>query len=129
MNVYYPFTDSTNINIRLLRSYPDNNDANRDDCIAIVEQGKDQYDVYYHSGDWNTKTAHFIQMTGDELDTYLWGLFLLLARDADPFRSIQFCFPCMPNVLISVDDMRKKGVRTALKTIMPLLRSCIKVQF
>lgn len=129
MTIKYPFSDSTNISIRLLRSGPENNDKSRDDQIAIVDMGDNDFDVYYHSGDWDTKTAHFVQMTGDELDQYLWALFFLVSRDADPFRSVQFNIPCMPAILISVDDMRKKGVRSALETILPLLRSCIKVQF
>jgi hypothetical protein len=37
--------------------------------------------------------------------------------------------PCMPAILIHMDDIRKKGVRRSLHTILPLLRSCIKVQF
>lgn len=129
MAIKYPFTDSTNISIRLLRSGPDNEDKTRDDQIAIVEMGNNNFDVYYHCGDWETKTAHFVQMTGDELDQYLWALFFLLTRDSDPFRSVQFNVPCMPAVLISIEDMKKKGVRSALETILPILCSCIKVQF
>ena len=125
----YPFTDSTNISIRLLRSGPENQDKSRDDQIAIVDMGNNNFNVYYHSGDWTGKTAHFIQMDAEELDNYLWALFKLLCSDVDPFRSIQFNIPCMPSILLSVDDMRKKGVRKALNTILPLLRSCIKVQF
>ena len=132
MAIKYPFTDSTNISIRLLRSGADNMDTSRDDQIAIVEQLNNEYDVYYHSGDWSDKSekmAHFVQMNGLDLDQYLESLFFLVSRDADPFRSIQFNIPCMPAILISVDDMRKKGVREALQTILPLLRSCIKIHF
>jgi hypothetical protein len=126
----YPFNDSTNINIRILRKGPENNDRSRDDLIAIVEQENDVYDVYYHSADWkNEKTAHAIQVNGDDLDNYLYSLFFLLSRDADPFRSIQFNLPCMPSVLLDMRDLKKKGVREALTTIMPLLRSCLKVTF
>jgi hypothetical protein len=125
----YPFHDSTNISIRLLRSGPESKDMNRDDQIAIVEKGDDLFELYYHSGDWETKTAHCVQLTGDELDQYLYSLFFLLTRDSDPFRSVQFNVPCMPSILILMDDMRKKGVRDSLSTILPLLRSCIKVEF
>lgn len=126
----YPFHDSTNISIRLLRKGPENNDGVNDDQIAIVENENDVYDVYYHYGEWQTeKTAHFIQMNGDDLDNYLWSMFTLLARDADPFRSIQFNLPCMPSILLEIDDLKKKGVREALTTVMPLLRSCLKVKF
>jgi hypothetical protein len=129
MMVKYPFSDSTNISIRLLRSGPDNEDKSRDDQIAIVDKGDNEFDVYYHSGDWETKTAHFVQMNGENLDEYLQSLFTLLSFDADPFRSVQFNVPCMPAILIHMDDIRKKGVRRSLHTILPLLRSCIKVQF
>ena len=129
MMVKYPFSDSTNISIRLLRSGPDNKNGNRDDQIAIVEKGGNDFDLYYHSGDWETKTAHFVQMTGEELDQYLYSLFTLISYDADPFRSVQFNIPCMPSILITMEDMRKKGIRRSLYNILPLLRSCIKVQF
>ena len=129
MMVKYPFSDSTNISIRLLRRGPDNKDDSRDDQIAIVDKGDNNFDVFYHSADWQSKTAHFVQLTGEELDQYLYSLFTLLSCDADPFRSVQFNIPCMPSILIIMDDMRKKGVRRSLYTILPLLRSCIKVQF
>ena len=129
MTLKYPFSDSTNISIRLLRSGEDSDDKSRDDQIAIVEKGNDEFEVYYHSGDWEKKTAHFLQLSGEDLDQYLECLFFLLTRDSDPFRSVQFNVPCMPCIMLDMDDMRKKGVRSALGTILPLLRSCMKVQF
>ena len=129
MTLKYPFRDSTNISIRLLRSGDDSDDKSRDDQIAIVEKGGDLFEVYYHSGDWDKKTAHFIQLSGDELDQYLHCLFFLLTRDSDPFHSVQFNVPCMPCIMLALEDMRKKGVRESLGTILPLLRSCIKVEF
>lgn len=125
----YPFSDSTNISIRLLRKGVENKDSTCDDQIAIVEAGADFYELYYHSGDWESRsTAHFSQLNGDELDNYLYSLFFLLSRDADPFRSIQFNLPCMPAILLEISELKKKGVREALTTIMPLVRSCLKIK-
>ncbi len=123
------FSDSTNITFRLLRAGSDNFDEEKDDKITIVHQGEDLYHLYFRDGDWTTKTSHMTALSGDELDSYLESLFFLLTRDSQPFRSIQLNVPCMPTIMLRIDDLRKKGIRNCLRTVLPILRSCIKVKW
>jgi hypothetical protein len=115
--------------MRLIRSGEDNKNAERDDLIAIVPLDEDSYGVYYTSGDWDSQITHYVDLTGDELDTYIENLFFLLSRDRDPFRSLQVNIPCMPAVLLLVSDLKKNGIKRHLREILPLLHSCIKVKF
>ena len=125
-----PFKNSTNIVFRLLRSGPENNDQSRDDMICIECQGEDSYNVYYRDSDLsNPNVAHMICLSGDQLDTYLYGLFYLIARDADPFRSVQVTAPCFPCILLDVKSFRIEGVRDALNSLLPILHSCNKIRF
>lgn len=126
MMIAYPFKDSTNITLRLLRG---NAEADQDDMISIVHQGDDLYHVYYKDGDWKEETSHMTALTGDELDSYLSNLFFLATQDTQPFRSIQLNIPCMPLIMLQVSDLKKKGIRRSLHTILPILRSCIKVKW
>ena len=125
-----PFTDSSNITIRLIRQkHTDTSEEDMDDRIAIVHQGDSLYHLYYK--DANTKengVTHVSVLTGEELDQYLYGLFFLLSRDKDPFRSIQFNIPCMPSFLFLIEDLRKNGLKEALNTVLPLMCSCLKTR-
>jgi hypothetical protein len=126
MVIPYPFKDSTNITLRFLRSgEPETND----DLVTVVHQGDDLYHVYFKDGNWNTDTSHMTALTGDELDEYLSNLFFLITRDSQPFRSVQLNIPCMPCIMLDVSDLKKKGIRRSLQTILPILRSCIKVKW
>ena len=125
-----PFTDSRNISMRILRGEDKSEDGEMDDHLVIVDQGDNLYHVYYRDGTWDEKqTAHMIAVTADELDAYLENLFYLLARDCQPFRSIQLNIPCMPSVMLSIDSLKKKSIRAALFDILASLSSCIKVKF
>ena len=128
MTIPYPFKDSTHITMHILKEDCDE-DGKNDDLVAIVPQGEDFYHVYYKCGDWSEKTSHMTAFTGDELDTYLENFFFLITRDSQPFRSIQLNIPCMPTIMLRVEDFRKKGIRRSLRNILPLLRSCIKVKW
>jgi hypothetical protein len=124
-----PFKNSTNIQFRLLRS-GEAKDQSKDDLIAIDCQGEDLYYVYYKDSDMtNPDVAHMTALSGDQLDTYLESLFYLLARDADPFRSLQVTIPCFPVIMLSIRSLSSRGVRETLNTIMPLLHSCNKIKF
>jgi hypothetical protein len=124
-----PFKDSTNITFRLLKSGSENFDDEKDDMITIVHQGDDLYHVYYRDGEWKEKFSHMTALTGNELDSYLESMFFLLTRDAQPFRSIQLNIPCMPLIMLPIDDLKKKGYRRCFRTILPILSSCIKVKW
>ena len=126
LTIPYPFKDSTNITIRLLRG---SGNQNSDDLIAIVDQGDDLYHLYYKDGDWKEETSHMTALSGDELDAYLANFFFLITRDSQPFRSIQLNIPCMPLIMLPIDDFKKKGIRRSLHTLLPILRSCIKVKW
>ncbi len=125
-----PFKDSSNITMRLIRKGDGGDESGEhDDHIAIVYNGEDSYIVYYKDANAMKEMTHTTVLTGDELDTYLYGLFFLLTRDKDPFRYIQFNIPCMPCVFLSVQDLRLKGVkRTLLQEILPLMSSCLKTR-
>ena len=123
-----PFTNSTNILIRLLRSGSDAKDAKKDDMICIDVQGEDLYHLYYRDGDMkDPDTAHMTALTGDELDSYLYSLFFLLTRDSDPFRSVQINVPCFPLILLDLPTLKKKSVRETLNLLLPTVHSCLKV--
>lgn len=126
MTIPYPFKDSTNITMRLLRG---NGTTESDDLLAIVDQGDNLYHLYYKDGDWNETTSHMTALNGEELDAYLANFLVLITRDSQPFRSIQLNIPCMPLILLPLSDLKKKGVRRALHTLLPILRSCIKVKW
>lgn len=125
-----PFKDSSNITIRLIRKGDGNDETgDRDDHIAIVYNDVDSYIVYYKDTNAMHRLTHSTVLTGDELDTYLHGLFFLLTRDKDPFHFIQFNIPCLPCIFLSVQDLRLKGVkRTLLNEILPLMSSCLKTR-
>lgn len=128
MNIPYPFKDSTHITFRFIRRENGTTEEN-DDMVSIVPQGGDLFHVYFKDGDWTEKTSHMIALTGDELDAYITNLFFLSTRDTKPFRSIQLNIPCMPIFMLSIDDLKKKGVIRSLSTILPIMRSCIKVKW
>lgn len=122
-----PFTNSSNISIRLIRKGEGSDAAGaNDDKIAIVYNSDDSYILYYKDANTMNGLCHTTILTGDELDTYLQCLFFLLTRDKDPFYSIQFNIPCMPCIFLSVSDLRRKGVKRTLHEILPLLSCCLK---
>jgi hypothetical protein len=122
-----PFTDSSNISIRLIRKGDGSNeDGTNDDRIAIVYNGDDSYILYYRDANAKEGMTHTSVLTGDELDTYLQSLFYLLTHDKDPFCAVQFNIPCMPCIFLSVEDLRLKGVKRTLYEILPLMSSCLK---
>jgi hypothetical protein len=123
-----PFTDSSNITIRLIRKGEGAADGEHDDRIAIVYNGEDSYILYYKDGNAVARMNHTTVLTGEELDTYLHSLFFLLTRDKDPFRFIQFNIPCMPCIFLGVDELRQKGVKRTLNEILPLMCSCLKTR-
>ncbi len=124
-----PFKDSTHIHIRLLRGGSENKIPEKDDRIAIVPLGENSYGIYYMASDFENKMSHYADLTGDELDKYLHNLFYLLTCDRDPFRSIQLNVPCMPTILLLVEDLKRKGVKNCLYEILPLMHSCMRVKF
>ena len=128
MTLIDAFTNSTNITIHLLRQAPECEDPSRDDKIAIVYSGDDVYQLYYKDANMIGNVAHFKLLTGEELDSYLESLFLLLTRDKDPFRSIQLNIPCMPSLLFQVSDLKKRTLRDTLHTILPILSRCTKIR-
>lgn len=123
-----PFTDSSNITIRLIRKGDGDAEGGMDDQIAIVYNGDDSYLIYYKDANSMKGMTHSIVLTGDELDTYLQSLFFLVTRDKDPFRFVQFNIPCMPCIFLDVYDLRLKGVKRTLNEILPLMSSCLKTR-
>jgi hypothetical protein len=121
-----PAKDSTNVQIRLIRTP---SDQLKDDTLAIEDAGGGYFRLYYHDADFaNTDLYHFVLLDAYELDTYINNLFYLLVNDRQPFHGIQFSIPCFPTILYRIEDLKKNGIRSSLAYILPLLSSCLKVK-
>ena len=117
-----PFSSSCHIQIRLTR----NSDETQDDRIVIRYKDEDMYQIFYRDGLMDTGIIYCTVLSGAELDVYVSSLFSLVARDRDPFRSIEFQIPCFPALQYDVEDMKKGNVRKALRRVMPILHSAAK---
>lgn len=115
--------NSGNIQIRLTR----NDDPECDDRICIRYKDEDVYQLFFQDGNsCSNPPVYCTVLTAEELDVYIESLFVLLARDRDPFRSIEFQIPCFPALQFEVSDMRNGKIRGTLKRIMPILYSAAK---
>ena len=115
--------NSGNIQIRLTR----NDDADYDDRICIRYKDEDVYQLFFQDGNSCFKPPVYCTvLTSEELDVYIESLFVLLSRDRDPFRSIEFQIPCFPALQFEVSDMRNGKIRSTLKRIMPILYGAAK---
>lgn len=129
--MFNPFANATNIQIRLTR--PDEPQY-KDDRISICyNKYTDLYDLYYKDGSncckekcKKTRMYH-VELTGEELDTYLDSLFLLVRRDSDPFDKLQVEVPCFPVVIFDIEDLSKPAIRNSLKNLMPLVVSVERI--
>jgi len=84
-----------------------------DDEISITPI-MDDFKIVYHDG--FAKTTHFVYASESEVIAYVDDLFNLLIDDViDPFKSIQFTFPCFPSVLYKVPDFSNEANRYAIK--------------
>ena len=84
-----------------------------DDEISITPI-LDDFKIVYHDG--FAKTTHFVYASESEVIAYVDDLFNLLIDDViDPFKSIQFTFPCFPSVLYKVPDFSNDANRYAIK--------------
>jgi hypothetical protein len=84
-----------------------------DDEISITPIMDDFKIVYY---DGFAKSTHFVYASESEVIAYVDDLFNLLIDDViDPFKSIQFTFPCFPSVLYKVPDFSNEANRYAIK--------------
>jgi hypothetical protein len=116
------FASSANIQIRLTR----NDDPSEDDRIVIRSKGEDIYQLFFQDGGMMFPRTYCTVLSGEELDTYIESLFILLSRDRDPFRSVEFQIPCFPTLQFYAEDMAKGKVRGALKRVMPILYAAAK---
>lgn len=119
------FKKSTLIQIRLTRD--DNED--RDDRIVIRYKDENIYQLFFRDGNvkGDTASTYCTVLSGEELDIYMESLFTLLARDRDPFKSIEFQIPCFPALQYHMEDLRGGKLRSALQQIMPILHSAGKI--
>jgi hypothetical protein len=110
-----PFTDSTNLSIRLIR-----HKIEEDDKITIKKVKENLYILYYtHS----TKKDHkqIAVLDKEQGKSYIDNLFFILSQDITAFRFIQLNIPCMPLLLVPVQQLKKKRMRTILQTISKTL--------
>ena len=118
-----PFTNAGTIQIRLTRR---NETEETDDRICIKYKDENMYQIFFQDGNMLKKTTFCTVLTGEELDVYMESLFVLLSRDRDPFRSIEFQIPCFPSLQYTVEDLQRGKIRNTLKRIMPLLHSAAR---
>ena len=116
---------SVPIVLRLLRK---NKDADCDDVIKIrpVEDSEDEYTIEYKCGDSENpdspiRHTSLVSLSGEEVDTYLGSLFVLLSRDDDPFEKLQILAPGFPSIMLTMDELRKQRARQAIMDVLPLL--------
>lgn len=113
------------ITLRLLRK---DQGANKDDIIKIHYYSDPDCELYmidYKDPESDTKSGvvhHSSEwMTGDELDTYVDSLMVLLCRDDEPFDKFQIQAPGFPCILLKVDELKKPRVREAIHGVLPVL--------
>lgn len=95
-----------------------------DDIIKISGSEEDGYSITYFEGDNDSrpnkyKTLEYV--TGEEVDTYLESLLILLANDVDPFYGLEIQAPGFPRILIPIPALRRKSVKRAIFQSLPLL--------
>lgn len=118
-----PFANAGNIQIRLTRR---NETEETDDRICIKYKDENMYQIFFQDGNMLKKTTFCTVLSGEELDVYVESLFVLLSRDRDPFRSIEFQIPCFPALQYTVKDLQRGKIRNTLKRVMPLLYSAAR---
>lgn len=113
------------ITLRLLRK---DKGAKKDDIIKIKSWDVDveeKYQIEYKDGEANTDTGVTYHsstfLTGEQVDTYMQSLFVLLTRDADPFESFQIMGPGFPCILLPIAELKKERVRQAILDLLPVL--------
>lgn len=101
------------ISIFLARRASLNNAERPDDEITITPIA-DDFKIVYKDGP--TKIVHFVYASENEVLAYVDDLFRLLQDDVvDPFKSIQFVFPCFPSVLYNMSDLNNNTIRHAVR--------------
>ena len=113
-------TQKPTIRISFIR-YGCVNKQPRDDYVIISHKGEDRFHVYYHDANNIAAKHHFTVLTAEGLDTYLFSLFTLISRDADPFSDVQIDIPCMPSVIYKPEQLNGRRLMEALSYIMPIL--------
>ena len=84
-----------------------------DDEICITPIMNDFKILYF---DGVSRSTHFVYASESEVIAYVDDLFNLLVDDLiDPFKSIQFTFPCFPSVLYKVPEFSNDANRSAIK--------------
>lgn len=95
-----------------------------DDIIKIYGNEEDGYSIVYFEGENEgspNKYKTLEYMTGEEVDTYLESLLILLSNDFDPFYGLEIQAPGFPRILIPIPSLRRKSVKRAIFQALPLL--------
>jgi hypothetical protein len=117
--------NSLPITLRLLRK---DKGPKKDDIIKIkywdVEEDE-KYMIEYCDPDASSDSGIVRHsstfLTGDQVDTYLDSLFVLLCRDADPFDKFQIAAPGFPCILLPISELKKERVRQSILDVLPVL--------
>lgn len=96
---------SNNITIHLLR------ESGGDDVINIVPS-LDLFKISYRD---NGSHSSFVYAGVEEVVRYVEDLFYLLPDDSAPFKSIQFTFPCFPQVIYKIQEFDTSVIRRTIR--------------
>lgn len=115
--------NSLPITLRLIRKEMG---PKKDDIIKIkywdVEEDE-KYKIEYCDPDSYTGIVRHSStfLTGEQVDTYLRSLFVLLTRDAEPFANFQISAPGFPCILLPIEELKKERVRQSILDVLPVL--------
>lgn len=84
----------------------------RDDRVFIQPVSLNLYELIYKDGNKHSGRTNRVVLNEYSVFQYVCNIIDLYSMDADPFESIQFDFPLMPSVLISI--MSLDASRSAL---------------
>ncbi len=108
--------------IRLLHKSP-NNSPSKDDKIILrkaVATNGESVDVSYWDGKSEIKQQ--LSLPKSEVPRYIRQILILLAKDIDPFESVQLMFPAYPAVMIPVKSLCQPLLHS---TIMDAMRTVL----
>ena len=106
-----PFTDSSNLSIRLIRYSMED-----DDKLTIKKVNEDIYTLYYTYAT-SKDEKHITILNRNQVLSYIESLLFLLSQHTTSFRFLQLNIPYLPLLLLPVQDLKKKQVQDAIREV------------
>lgn len=69
----------------------------------------------FHVSFITSRFTHFMYCTRDEALRYVADLLYLLPADRDPYRHIQFNFPCYPSLIYQMGDLTNLTINVSIQ--------------